>query len=84
MMFFSSKATPSTITLPIFWELFLPLQYQSRVLSKDSLSKVCGRGSESQQERLQNIGVGNDKPLTATGRRDQGRHRSTGDGRELK
>ena len=36
-MFFSSKATPSTITLPIFWELFLPLQYQSRVLSKDSL-----------------------------------------------
>ena len=71
MMFFSSKATPSTITLLIFWELFFTLQCQSRVLSKDSLAKVCGRGSESQQERLQNTGVRTDKPVTATGRGDQ-------------
>ena len=60
------------------------LLYQSRVLSKDSLSKLCRRRSKTQQERLQNTGVRNDKPLTATGRRDKERHSSTGDWRELK
>ena len=62
----------------------LTLQYQSRVFSKDSLSNLCGWSSETQHEGLLNTGVRNDKPLTATGRKDKGRHSSTGDWRELK